>query len=97
MPCTKAKPTFLLFQRALGNLQKNESSKTGQDGSIEDFNILSITKNSFDLIIHESLLLLRDHPSLRGAQWELLCRGGGRAANFPTTDTIFSKELMLFS
>ena len=43
-------------------------SKSGHNGSLEDFDILSKTENSFDLLIHESLLILRDHPSLNSLQ-----------------------------
>ena len=43
-------------------------SKFGHNGSLEDFDILSKTENSFDLLIHESLLILRDHPSLNSQQ-----------------------------
>ena len=41
-------------------------SKTGHDASLENFEIISRTDNSFDLLIHESLLILRDRPSLNG-------------------------------
>ena len=43
-------------------------SKSGHNGFLDDFNILSKTENSFDLLIHESLLILRDHPSLNSQQ-----------------------------
>ena len=43
-------------------------SKSGHNGSLDDFHILSKTENSFDLLIHESLLILRDHPSLNSQQ-----------------------------
>ena len=39
-------------------------SKTGHDASLENFEIISRADNSFDLLIHESLLILRDRPSL---------------------------------
>ena len=39
-------------------------SKSGHDASLENFEIISRTDNSFDLLIHESLLILRDRPSL---------------------------------
>ena len=43
-------------------------SKSGHNGSLDDFHILVKTENSFDLLIHESLLILRDHPSLNSQQ-----------------------------
>ena len=39
-------------------------SKSGHDASLENFEIISRTDNSFDLLIHESLLILRDRPML---------------------------------
>ena len=42
----------------------NHSSTTGHPVSPEDFSIISSTNNNSDLLIHESLLILRDHPSL---------------------------------
>ena len=39
-------------------------SKSGHDTSLENVEIISRTDNSFDLLIHESLLILRDRPSL---------------------------------
>ena len=39
-------------------------SKSGHDASLENFEIISRTVNSFDLLIHESLLILRDRPML---------------------------------
>ena len=41
-------------------------SKSGHDASVEKFEIISRTDNSFDLLIHESLLILRDRPILNG-------------------------------
>ena len=43
-------------------------SKSGHNGSLKDFYILSKTENSFDLLIHEGLLILRDHPTLNSQQ-----------------------------
>ena len=43
-------------------------SKSDHNGSLEDFDILSKTENFFDLLIHESLLILRDYPSLNSQQ-----------------------------
>ena len=37
--------------------------QTGRTGSLEDFSIISKKDNSFDLLIHESLLIQRDNPS----------------------------------
>ena len=42
----------------------NHSSSTGHPVSSEDFKIISSTRNSMDLLIHESLLILRDRPNL---------------------------------
>ena len=42
----------------------NHSSTTGHPVSPEDFSILSSTSNSTDLLIHESLFILRDCPTL---------------------------------
>ena len=39
-------------------------SKSGHDASLENFEMISRIDNSFDLLIHESLLILRDRPSL---------------------------------
>ena len=41
-------------------------SESGHDASLENFEIISRTDNSFDLLIHESLLILRDRPTLNG-------------------------------
>ena len=38
--------------------------QAGYTGSLEDFSIISKTANSFDLLIHESLLIQSDNPSL---------------------------------
>ena len=37
---------------------------TGHNASIDDFCIIDNTSNEFDLLIHESLLILRDRPTL---------------------------------
>ena len=39
-------------------------SKSGHKASFDDFEIISKTDNHFDLLIHESLLIKRDTPSL---------------------------------
>ena len=39
-------------------------SKFGHKASFDDFEIISKTDNHFDLLIHESLLIKRDSPSL---------------------------------
>ena len=41
-------------------------SKTGHETSLENFEIISKADNSFELLVHESLLILRDRPSLNG-------------------------------
>ena len=38
--------------------------KSGHDASHENIEIISRTDNSFDLLIHESLLILRERPML---------------------------------
>ena len=38
-------------------------SQSGHAASLEDFSVLDRTKNDFDLLIYESLLILRDRPS----------------------------------
>ena len=38
-------------------------SKTNHDAFLENVEIISRTNNSFELLIHESLLILRDRPS----------------------------------
>ena len=43
-------------------------SKSGHNGSLHDFGILSKTENSFELLIHESLLILRDPLPLNSQQ-----------------------------
>ena len=40
-------------------------SKFGHDESFENFEVISRTDNSFDLHIHDSLLILRDRPMLK--------------------------------
>ena len=42
----------------------NHSCTTGHPISPEDFSIISSTSNNSDLLIHESLLILRDRPTL---------------------------------
>ena len=39
-------------------------SKSGHDASLENFEIIGRTDNSFDLLIHESFLILQDWPRL---------------------------------
>ena len=39
-------------------------SKSGHKASFDDFKIISKTDNHFELLIHESLLIKRDMPSL---------------------------------
>ena len=36
--------------------------------SMEDFSVLDRANNDFDLLIYESFLILRDHPSLNSQQ-----------------------------
>ena len=38
--------------------------QTGHTASIDDFRVISKSSNSYDLLIHESLLIQRDRPSL---------------------------------
>ena len=40
----------------------------GHAASLEDFSVLDRANNDFDLLIHESLLILRDRPSLNSQQ-----------------------------
>ena len=42
----------------------NHSSSTEHSVSPEDLSIISSARNSIDLLIHESLLILRDRPTL---------------------------------
>ena len=41
---------------------------SGHAASLEDFLVLDRANNDFDLLIHESLLILRDRPSLNSQQ-----------------------------
>ena len=43
-------------------------NKSGHAASVEDFSDLDRAKNDFDLLIHESLLILRDRPSHNSQQ-----------------------------
>ena len=43
-------------------------SQSGHAASLEDFSVLDRANNEFDLLIHESLLILRDRPSLNSQQ-----------------------------
>ena len=43
---------------------KDHIKETGHAASFDDFCILDKVKNNFDLQIHESLLILRDRPTL---------------------------------
>ena len=47
---------------------KDHIGKTGHVATFEDFSILAKTDNAFDLLIYESLLILRDRPSLNSQQ-----------------------------
>ena len=47
---------------------KDHIFKTGHKATFEDFSILAKNDNSFDLLIYESLLILRDRPSLNSQQ-----------------------------
>ena len=49
----------------------NHSFTTGHPVSPEDFSILSSTSNSTDLLIHESLPILRDHPTLNSQTFSI--------------------------
>ena len=46
----------------------NPINKSGHAASVEDFSVLDRANNDFDLLIHESLLILRDRPSLNSQQ-----------------------------
>ena len=41
-------------------------SQSGHAASFKDFSILDRANNEFQLLIHESLLILRDRPDLKG-------------------------------
>ena len=43
---------------------KDHVNSTGHAASFEDFDISDKSNNNFDLLIHESLLILRDRPAL---------------------------------
>ena len=43
-------------------------NQSGHAASLEDFSVLDRANNDFDLLIHESLLILRDRPSLNSQQ-----------------------------
>ena len=43
-------------------------NKSGHAASVEDFSVLNRANNDFDLLTHESLLILRDRPSLNSQQ-----------------------------
>ena len=43
-------------------------NKSGHAASVEDFSVLDRANNDFDLLTHESLLILRDRPSLNSQQ-----------------------------
>ena len=47
---------------------KDHICKTGHIATFENFSILAKTDNAFDLLIYESLLILRDRPSLNSQQ-----------------------------
>ena len=42
--------------------------QSGHEGTLEDFSIISKTSMTFDLLIHESLLIQRDRPNLNSQQ-----------------------------
>ena len=42
--------------------------QSGHAGTLEDFSIISKTDMTFDLLIHESLLIQRDRPNLNSQQ-----------------------------
>ena len=43
-------------------------NQSGHAASFKDFSILDRANNEFDLLIHESLLILRDRPELNSQQ-----------------------------
>ena len=47
---------------------RDHIKQTGHTMSIGDFHIISKSSNSYDLLIHESLLIQRDRPSLNSQQ-----------------------------
>ena len=47
---------------------RDHIKQTGHTASIDDFSVISKTTNSYDLLIHESLLIQRDRPSLNSQQ-----------------------------
>ena len=47
---------------------RDNINQSGHAASLEDFLVLDIANNDFDLLIHESLLILHDRPSLNSQQ-----------------------------
>ena len=46
----------------------DHTNQSGHAASLQDFSVLDRANNDFDLLIHESLLILRDRPSLNSQQ-----------------------------
>ena len=47
---------------------RDHINQSGHTASVNDFSILDRANNDFDLLIHESLLILRDRPELNSQQ-----------------------------
>ena len=47
---------------------RDHINESGHAASVNDFSILDRANNDFDLLIHESLLILRDRPELNSQQ-----------------------------
>ena len=47
---------------------RDHINQSGHAASVNDFSILDRANNEFDLLIHESLLILRDRPELNSQQ-----------------------------
>ena len=47
---------------------RDHINKSGHAASVNDFSILDRVNNDFDLLINESLLILRDRPELNSQQ-----------------------------
>ena len=59
---------YILEIKASPSAIGDHISQSGHAASLEDFSVLDRANNGFDLLIHESLLILRDRPSLNSQQ-----------------------------
>ena len=73
----KLKKLFVFFKywfqiKGSSSVIRDHINQSGHAASVNDFSILDRANNDFDVLIHESLLILRDQPELNSQQSSIL-------------------------